>query len=146
MISLNDRPLTTRRYLTAHCVVLTGSALLSPGMPPCTGTRAKCLYGQKEQICRTYFLCTTSHLNSSHKGTVTSGHEAPRFGAWSRFLNAVWMLSPCLRGPLGDAPSSHPPGHAAEIFGFILPPPLTGVVPSELELVPGRGAVIAHSS
>lgn len=74
------------------------------------------------------------------KGAVTSGHGGLRFGDWSRFLKATWMLSPCLRGPLGVKLSSH--GHV--FLGFILPP-LT-VTPSELELVPGRGAVMAHSS
>lgn len=62
------------------------------------------------------------------------------FGAWSRFRKATWMLSPCLRGPLGVKPSSH--GH--EVLGLSLPP-LT-VLASELELVPGRGPVMAHSS
>lgn len=87
--------------------------------------------------------CLASNLSFSlsiFKWTVTSGHGGLRFGAWSRFLKATWMLSPCLRGPLGVKLSSH--GH--EFFGFILPP-LT-VLASELELVPRRGAVMAHSS
>jgi len=65
----------------------------------------------------------------------------------SRFLNAVCTLSPYLRGlPLGVPPSSHNPGQAAELLALILLLPLTEGPASELELVPGRGAVMDHSS
>lgn len=80
-------------------------------------------------------------------GAVTSLQEGPRFGFCSRRLIAVWMLSPYLRAfPLAVPPSSHPPRQAAEVLGLSLPLPLPEVLASELELVPGRGAVMAHSS
>lgn len=76
------------------------------------------------------------------KQIVTSVHGGTGLEARSLFLNAVWMLSPCFRGPLGAGFSSH--RHAAECLGLFLP--LTEELASELELVPGRGVVIAHSS
>lgn len=73
---------------------------------------------------------------------VTSVHSGG-IGPSSRFLMAVWTLSPCLRGPLGEGFSSH--RHVGEVLGLILLP-LTEGPDSELELMPGRGALMAHSS
>lgn len=86
-------------------------------------------------------ICLLKHL-------LTSGQGGPWFCAWSRFRNAVCMLSPYLLGfTLLVPPSSHTPGHAAEIRELILPLPFAEEdVASELELLPGRGTVIAHNS
>lgn len=113
---------------------------------------------KREQICsaccKKYFTPRYAYLATDlrsapqlpahilFKPIVTSVHGSTGLEARSLFLNAVWMLSPCFRGPLGDGFSSH--RHVAEFLGLLLP--LTGEVASELELAPGRGAVIAHSS
>lgn len=161
MISLNDQPLTTHQL--PHSSVLCAdwiSTTLSTHNSM-NRTQAKCLHtckkGNKPAGHITKIFCTKmkfifgkkKELNFSllYLRTVTSGHGVPRFGPWSRFLNAVWTLSPYFRGPpLVVPPSSHTPGQAGELFELILLLPLTEVLPSELELVPGRGTVIAHSS
>ena len=94
-------------------------------------------------------MCSPSplHFKAYKRGAVTSGQDGTGFGALSRFLNAVCTLSPYLRGfPLGTALSSQPPGQAAEILGLILLLLLLRGLVSELELVPGRGAVMDQSS
>lgn len=155
MISLNDQPLTRHQLPPSSLLLLSGSALTRHASvnrntsKVLAHTKRTHLQGDMfyvDGIEGSDVRCFRFHRTFSVK-SVTSGHGAPRFGPWSRFLIAVWTLSPYLRGlPLDTPVSSHAPRHAAELLGLILLLPLTEVLASELELVPGRGAVIAHSS
>lgn len=161
MISLNDQPLTTRHF--PHSSLLCADWLSSALSRHASMNGSKVLtytQNKREQICwAKMFLykdemhiwwqmdsASTARLLNliSYEGAVTSVQGGLRFGPRSRFLYAVWKLSPCLRAlPLVPPLSSHAARHAA-FLGLILP--LNEVPASELELVPGRGAVMANSS